>query len=159
MRILPRYECISAEALAERGSAFDLVVASEVIEHVENPADFIKTLAQLMDPNGMLCMTTLNRTLHSLVGAIWIGEYVLGMIPPGTHEWSAFLTPEEMNLAARQAGLKLEYLTGIQLNPITNKWQLSSNTAINYAAAFVKKPVQKENIEKLDEKVPLVEKQ
>ena len=120
----------------QEGAAFDVVVASEVIEHVKDPAAFLRTLSQLMKPDGVLCMTTLNRTLPSLVGAIWMAEYVMGMVPRGTHEWSAFVTPGEMTAAARRAGLKLDHLTGMQWNPISNRWWFSPDTSINYAAAF-----------------------
>ena len=135
-----RYECTAAEDLVQRDVRFDVVVASEVIEHVQDPVAFVKTLSQLMQPDGLLCLTTLNRTLTSLVGAIWMAEYVLNMVPQGTHDWAMFLTPGEMAIAARQAGLKLDVLTGMQWNPITQKWRLSDDTSINYAAAFVKKP-------------------
>ena len=131
---------MAAEDLVQRDLRFDVVVASEVIEHVKDPVAFISTLSQLMHPDGLLCLTTLNRTLTSLVGAIWMAEYVLNMVPQGTHNWAAFLTPGEMAIAARQAGLKLDVLTGMQWNPITQKWRLSDDTSINYAAAFVKKP-------------------
>lgn len=122
--------------MAEQGRRFDWVVASEVIEHVQQPVAFMETLSQLMEPNGLLCVTTLNRTLPSLFAAIWMAEYVLKLLPQGTHDWRVFLTPSELTLAAKRFGLKLDTLVGFQRNPLTRQWRIANDTSINYGAIF-----------------------
>lgn len=117
---------------------FDLVIASEVIEHVKDPMEFLKTLSQLMHPGGLLCITTINRTLRSWAGAIIAAERVLRLLPHGTHDWESFITPDELSMAGKQIGLSMEHLVGFELNLLTKRWRLSSDVSINYGATFSK---------------------
>jgi 2-polyprenyl-6-hydroxyphenyl methylase / 3-demethylubiquinone-9 3-methyltransferase len=136
--MLCRYEPIDAEALAaDHRGEFDIVIASEVIEHVLQPADFVDTLCKLCSPSGVVVITSLNRTPHSYALAILAAEYVLGIVPKGTHDWNMFVTPQELTLMFQRAGRDMSLLSGMNYWPLTKTWQLSSDTSVNYAAAFV----------------------
>jgi ubiquinone biosynthesis O-methyltransferase len=130
------YSCASAESLVEQGAKFDVVVSSEVIEHVRAPAEFCRTLAALLRPGGALFVTTLNRTPESYALAIVAAEKVLGMAPEGTHDWNKFLTPEELQLIMRQQGLTMQLLAGMQMDVSSGRWMCSQHTGVNYAAMF-----------------------
>jgi len=124
---------------------FDLVIASEVIEHVKDPMKFLKTLSQLVHPGGLLCITTINRTLRSWAGAIVAVERLLRLLPHGTHDWECFITPDELSMAGKQIGLSMEHLVGFELNLLTKRWRLGSDVSINYAATFSKIPQNKQH--------------
>lgn len=108
-----RYERTSAEALAASGAQYHLVVASEVIEHVRQPPAFMRTLASLVAPGGQLVVSTLNRTPRSFALAIAAAEYVLRMVPPGTHDWARFVTPQELAMMGADAGLSMQLVGGL----------------------------------------------
>ena len=127
----------SAEELAKEGAKFDAVIAFEIIEHVTDPAAFMATLSQLLEPGGTLIVSTMNRTLSSLaVGKIG-AEYLLRLLPTGTHTWKKFVTPAELGRYARAAGLTIEAIAGMSPT-ITGDWKESRNLSINYIAAFRK---------------------
>lgn len=123
--------------LAEFPGAYDVVIASEVIEHVTAPLEFCQTLKGLTSPCGCVVVTTFNRTPASYVLAIVAAERLLGMVPQGAHDWNKFILPEELALMFVQARMSMSHLSGMQLSPMTRKWRCIDNTDINYAAAFV----------------------
>lgn len=138
-----RYECIRAEQLVDTGETFDIVVASEVIEHVRRPDKFMSVLSRLTHDTalggaGLVVVSTLNRTLHSYLAAIVGAEYITGMVPRGTHEWRRFITPEELTLMGQAAGLELSLVSGMAMNPLTMQWSLTSDLHINYITLLQK---------------------
>lgn len=135
-----RYACTSAEALAEQGATFDLVVASEVIEHVRKPAAFVSTLAALRGAGGAVALTTLNRTPESYALAIVAAERVLGLAPAGAHDWNKFVTPDELQLAFESTGLQMQLLAGMQMAVLSGRWRCSDDARVNYCAFFAEPP-------------------
>jgi 2-polyprenyl-6-hydroxyphenyl methylase/3-demethylubiquinone-9 3-methyltransferase len=135
-----RYLAGTVEALAASGAAFDACVCSEVLEHVAEPEAFVGHLAALTRPGGHLVLTTINRTLPALWGAVLAAEYVLRLVPPGTHEWGRFVQPSELQRALQGAGCQVEQCTGMAYNPLWGTWSLTPSTAINYACV-ARKPL------------------
>ena len=113
---------------------FDIVIASEVIEHVENQGEFIKNLARRVRPGGCFVITTLNRTLKSKIFGIYVAEYILRFAPIGTHEHRLFLQPSELFHLCEKEGLKVTQLEGLSFNPRTWNFALSKDMDINYFA-------------------------
>src|SRR5262249_6964482 len=111
---------------------FDIVLALEVVEHVADPARFLADCAKLVAPGGLMIMATLNRTAKAFALAIVGAEHVLRWLPPGTHEWSKFVTPEEARAALTGAGLAVDDAVGVSFSPLTGKWSLGADTSINY---------------------------
>ena len=131
------YRCISAAELAASApAAFDVVCCMELIEHVPDPAALLRELAQLLRPGGNLFMSTINRSLRSFLGAIVAAEYVLGLVPRGTHEYAKLIRPSELARAARAAGLELHDVQGLRYDPFTRRAQLGGRPDINYIAHF-----------------------
>ncbi|CAG9463931.1 unnamed protein product [Pedinophyceae sp. YPF-701] len=130
----------TAEQLVDAGAQFDSVVASEVIEHVDTPPSFLHTLARLTRPGGAVVVSTLNRTPESYCKAIVFAERVMDLAPPGTHDWGAFITPEELALMGADAGLHLSHLTGMSYDPFRDMWTLTGSTGVNYVASLLKGP-------------------
>lgn len=126
------YRAVAAETLVAEGAKFDAVIASEVIEHVPDPAAFIATLGTLARPGGIVLVSTLNRTARSYALAILGAEYVLRWVPRGTHDWNRFVTPRELTGHAEKAGLRVLDMTGVVFDPLRRDWRLSSDTAVNY---------------------------
>ncbi len=126
------YRAAAAEDLAEAGEAFDLVVASEVIEHVREPAAFVATLAALARPGGLVMLSTINRTAKSFALAIVGAEYILRWLPRGTHDWRRFVTLDEMEGYGRAAGLEPLASAGMMFNPLRGDWTLGADTDVNY---------------------------
>jgi 2-polyprenyl-6-hydroxyphenyl methylase/3-demethylubiquinone-9 3-methyltransferase len=133
------YRVATVEELAGETARFDVVTAMEVIEHVADPARFVAEAASLLNPGGLFLASTLNRTLRSFALAIVGAEYVLRWLEPGTHRWEQFVTPEELTLAARRAGLKGIERQGVSYDPLRRTWRLSSDLGVNYQLA-AKKP-------------------
>ncbi len=132
------YRATTAELLAESGATYDLVACLEVIEHVPEPEAFVATLARLVRPGGMLVLSTLNRTPKSYALAIIGAEYVLGWLPRGTHDWTRFVTPDELQAHCTMAGLTSFASEGIVYDLIRDQWQRSTDTGVNYMASVVK---------------------
>ncbi len=130
------YRCTSVEELAANGETFDIVLNMEVIEHVANPKHFFRTCADLIHPNGMMIIATLNRTLKSYAFAIIGAEYVLHWLPRGTHDWNKFITLDEMRAMGADATLSLARETGVVYNPLKRSWSLSSDMHVNYMMVF-----------------------
>jgi 2-polyprenyl-6-hydroxyphenyl methylase/3-demethylubiquinone-9 3-methyltransferase len=126
------YRATTAEELAATGERFDVVLAMEVVEHVADVNAFVATCAAMVKPGGLMVAATLNRTLKSFALAIVGAEYVLRWLPRGTHQWDKFVTPNELELAFERAGLQVTGERGVIYNPFADRWQLSSDTDVNY---------------------------
>ncbi|GBR47944.1 bifunctional 2-polyprenyl-6-hydroxyphenol methylase/3-demethylubiquinol 3-O-methyltransferase UbiG [Neokomagataea thailandica] len=126
----------SAETLVEEGQQFDVISALEIIEHVTDPQAFLKLLADLTLPGGMIAVSTLNRTARSYAFAKFGAEYLLRLLPVGTHDWKKFIKPEELARMGRNAGLRMTDLAGMSYIP--PKWRTTRDTGINYIAIFTK---------------------
>jgi 2-polyprenyl-6-hydroxyphenyl methylase / 3-demethylubiquinone-9 3-methyltransferase len=131
------YELISAEDLAETQAAtFDVVTCMEMLEHVPDPALVIEACSKLAKHNGWVIFSTLNRNPLSWLIAIFGGEYVLRLLPKGTHEYSSFIKPKELKTWAKDAGLELVDLRGLGYNPFTKRFKLHRFLGIGYLLAF-----------------------
>ncbi len=126
------YRCTTAEALADAGERFDIVLAMEVVEHVSDVELFIRRCAEMVKPGGLMLTATLNRTLKSFALAIVGAEYVLRWLPRGTHRWDKFVTPDELERALERGGLRRLGETGVIYNLLADKWQISSDMDVNY---------------------------
>jgi len=134
------YRVAGAEELAAATpGAFDVVTCLEMLEHVPEPAAMMATLAALVRPGGALIVSTLNRNLRSFLTAIVGGEYLLRLLPRGTHEYERLIRPSELARWARAAGLTLLDLRGIELNPFTAHAALTASVAVNYLAHFTRR--------------------
>ena len=130
------YRVATTGDLVAEGRQFAAITALEVVEHVPDPAGFLSDLAALLEPGGRVFISTLNRTARSLVVAKWGAEYVLRMLPVGTHDWRRFLTPAELARLARGAGLRMTESAGMTYDPLRQRWTLSRDLAVNYITAF-----------------------
>ena len=126
------YRVTTAEALADAGERFDVVLAMEVVEHLADVALFVKRCAEMVQPGGMMVAATLNRTFKSFALAIVGAEYVLGWLPRGTHQWDKFVTPDELEAALERHGLRVVDETGVIYNLIADRWQISTDMDVNY---------------------------
>ena len=126
------YRCTTAEALADDGERFDLVLAMEVVEHVADVTLFVSRCAEMVKPGGLMIAATLNRTLKSFALAIVGAEYILRWLPVGSHRWDKFVTPNELEIAMEQGGLRVIGEQGVIYNLFADRWQLSSDTDVNY---------------------------
>lgn len=134
-----KYREISAEALAaEQPGSFDVVTCMEMLEHVPQPASVIQACATLVKPGGWVFFSTINRSLKSFLLAIVGAEYVLGMLPRGTHEYAKLIRPSELAGYCRAAGLDLRHTRGMEHNPLTRRYWLSGDTSVNYMFATQK---------------------
>jgi 2-polyprenyl-6-hydroxyphenyl methylase/3-demethylubiquinone-9 3-methyltransferase len=131
------YRLAAAETLAlEMPGAFDVVTCLELLEHVPEPASTVAACAALATPGGTVVFSTINRNPKSYVQAILGAEYVLRLLPRGTHDWSRFLRPSELASFGRRARLQLVAMVGMTYNPLTRTYRLVDDTSVNYMAAF-----------------------
>ena len=130
------YREVSAEALAgETPASFDVVTCMEMLEHVPDPASVVQACAALVKPGGWVFFSTINRSPKSFLFAIVGAEYLLNMLPRGTHEYAKMIRPSELAAYCRQAGLDVRQTRGMEHNPLTQRYWLSADTAVNYMFA------------------------
>ncbi|MFO1225954.1 bifunctional 2-polyprenyl-6-hydroxyphenol methylase/3-demethylubiquinol 3-O-methyltransferase UbiG [Roseateles sp.] len=131
-----RYREVAVEALAaEQPASFDVVTCMEMLEHVPDPASVVRACATLVRPGGWVFFSTLNRNLKSFMLAIVGAEYLLRMLPKGTHEYQKFLRPSELAEACRGSGLEIVAMRGLSYNPLTQTYSLGADTDVNYLMA------------------------
>lgn len=131
-----RYREVSAEALAaEEPASYDVVTCMEMLEHVPKPESVVQACATLVKPGGWVFFSTINRNPKAFLFAIVGAEYVLNLLPKGTHEYLKFIRPSELALWCRTAGLDLHQSQGMQYNPLTRRYWLSGDTSVNYLVA------------------------
>ena len=130
------YREVSAEALAdEQPEQFDVVTCMEMLEHVPRPESIVRACAKLVKPGGWVFFSTINRNPKAFLFAVVGAEYVLNLLPRGTHEYLKFIKPSELAGWARAAGLGLQQTQGMEYNPLTRRYWLSGDTSVNYLAA------------------------
>lgn len=132
------YWTATAEEVAASGDTFDAVLLLEVVEHVPDVPAFLKRIAPLVAPGGVVILSTLNRTLKAYALAIVGAEYILRWLPVGTHQWDRFVRPGELKAALKGAGLTLADTTGMVYDPLADEWYLSRDTDVNYFATAKK---------------------
>lgn len=134
------YRHTSAEALAEAGEQFDVVLNMEVVEHVADPLAYLTACQHLLKPGGLMVCSTLNRNAKSFAMAIVGAEWIMRWLPKGTHDWKKFITPEELIDLIRRAGLDPVDRKGMVFNPVSWRWSLSDrDLSVNYVTASVKR--------------------
>ena len=137
-----QYREVAAEVLAdEQPGQFDIVTCMEMVEHVPDPAAIIAACAKLVKPGGWVFLSTLNRNPKAFLFAIVGAEYLLRMLPAGTHEYAKFIRPSELATWCRSAGLDLLHTRGMEYNPLTKRYWLSGDTSVNYLLACRKETV------------------
>ena len=138
-RVPVKYQTISVEALAEKEpSGFDYITCMEMLEHVPNPESVVHACARLVKPGGKIFFSTLNRNAKAYLLAIVSAEYLLRMIPKGTHNYKAFIRPSELAAWGRQVNLNLLKMTGIEYNPFYRRFYLGQNIDVNYITVYQK---------------------
>jgi 2-polyprenyl-6-hydroxyphenyl methylase/3-demethylubiquinone-9 3-methyltransferase len=126
------YRATTAEALAEAGQTFDVVLNMEIVEHVADLRAYIRACARLVKPGGVMFVATLNKTLKSLALAKIGAEYVLRWLPPGTHDWNRFVDPKTLRRLLEESGLNPLKTQGVAFDPLAWDWRLSSDVDVNY---------------------------
>ena len=127
---------VSVEALAaEQSASFDVVTCMEMLEHVPDPASVVHACAQLVKPGGWVFFSTINRNAKAFALAIVGAEYVLNMLPRGTHEYAKLIRPSELAASCRAAGLDVTHTSGLEHNPLTRRYWLGNDTSVNYMFA------------------------
>jgi 2-polyprenyl-6-hydroxyphenyl methylase / 3-demethylubiquinone-9 3-methyltransferase len=133
------YRQVPVEDLAvEMPGQFDVVTCMEMLEHVPDPASVVQACAELVRPGGHVFLSTLNRNPKSYLFAIVGAEYLLRMLPRGTHDYRKFIRPSELDAWARAAGLELEDLTGMSYNPLSGEYRLGRDVDVNYLATYIR---------------------
>ena len=122
----------SVEEFAQKNQKYHAVMALEIIEHVADIPSFIEACASLLQPGGLLFLSTLNRTAPSYLTAILGAEYILKLLPRGTHQWDKFLKPSEVDAYLRKVGFVIQVLQGMRFKPLYKTWELSKNLSVNY---------------------------
>ncbi|MEJ8570330.1 bifunctional 2-polyprenyl-6-hydroxyphenol methylase/3-demethylubiquinol 3-O-methyltransferase UbiG [Microbaculum marinum] len=126
------YRCTTAEALAQAGETFDVVLNMEVVEHVADIGLFLSECAAMVRPGGLMFVATINRTMKAYALAIVGAEYVLGWLPRGTHQWDKFVTPGELEEHLAAGGMAIADRSGVVYSPLADEWRLSRDMDVNY---------------------------
>ena len=130
------YQCIAVETLAEQHPAsYDIVTCMEMLEHVPDPASIVRACATLVKPGGWVFFSTLNRNPKAYLFAILGAEYLLNLLPRGTHDYAKFIKPSELSRFARGSGLEINDLIGMTYNPLSKVYKLEADTDVNYIMA------------------------
>jgi 2-polyprenyl-6-hydroxyphenyl methylase/3-demethylubiquinone-9 3-methyltransferase len=129
------YRHALAEDLASAGERFDVILNTEVIEHVANVDRFVACCCRMLKPNGIMIVATLNRTLKSFLYAKVAGEYIIGLLPRGTHDWRRFIKPEELAQKLRRSGVLVGEFVGVSFNPVFSRFRITTDLGANYMAA------------------------
>jgi 2-polyprenyl-6-hydroxyphenyl methylase / 3-demethylubiquinone-9 3-methyltransferase len=133
------YRCVAVEALAEeKPQSFDVVTCMEMLEHVPDPASVVRACAALVKPGGQLFFSTLNRNAKAYLMAVVGAEYILNLLPKGTHDYAKFIKPSELAAWLRQSGLELQHQSGITYNPLNKQYSLTQDTSVNYMLHAIK---------------------
>ncbi|MCD6055256.1 MAG: bifunctional 3-demethylubiquinone 3-O-methyltransferase/2-octaprenyl-6-hydroxy phenol methylase [Gammaproteobacteria bacterium] len=133
------YHWATAEGYAlTHPKPFEVITCMELLEHVPDPKQLLHTLSQLLVPGGYCFLSTINRTLKAYLGAVIGAEYILKLLPKGTHDYQRFIRPGDLSQWLREAGLSVKHMAGIQYNPLTNQARLGDNLDINYLICAVK---------------------
>ncbi|BEP97012.1 bifunctional 2-polyprenyl-6-hydroxyphenol methylase/3-demethylubiquinol 3-O-methyltransferase UbiG (plasmid) [Acidovorax sp. A79] len=131
-----QYREISVEALAkEQPASFDVVTCMEMLEHVPDPGSVVRACSELVKPGGWVFFSTIHRNAKAFMLAIVGAEYVLNMLPRGTHEYAKMIRPSELAASCRSAGLHVQNTRGLEYNPLTRRYWLSADTSVNYLVA------------------------
>ncbi|MDC3022498.1 bifunctional 2-polyprenyl-6-hydroxyphenol methylase/3-demethylubiquinol 3-O-methyltransferase UbiG [Candidatus Pelagibacter sp.] len=137
MKLKIDYFCSSPEKM-KNSQKFDVVLNMEIVEHVEDINLFLRSCANLLKKNGIMFVATINKTLKSYLFAIIGAEYVLRWLPIGTHDWEKFVKPHDLTEILKKNNLTLTKLDGVKFNILSNKWNLNSDTSVNYISKFSK---------------------
>jgi 2-polyprenyl-6-hydroxyphenyl methylase / 3-demethylubiquinone-9 3-methyltransferase len=133
------YRCVAVETLAkEQPQAFDIVTCMEMLEHVPDPASVVRACASLVKPGGHVFFSTLNRNAKAYLMAVVGAEYVLNLLPKGTHDYSKFIKPSELAAWMRQTELELQHQTGVTYHPLSKQYALIQDTSVNYMLHAIK---------------------
>lgn len=133
------YRCVAVEVLAEeKPQAFDVVTCMEMLEHVPDPASVVRACAALVKPGGHVFFSTLNRNAKAYLMAVVGAEYVLNLLPKGTHDYSKFIKPSELASWMRQSSLELQHQTGVTYHPLSKQYALTLDTSVNYMLHAIK---------------------
>ncbi|XP_013907307.1 PREDICTED: ubiquinone biosynthesis O-methyltransferase, mitochondrial [Thamnophis sirtalis] len=140
-----QYRACALEDIVEEGSEkFDIVVASEVVEHVADVEKIIECFGKVLKPEGSLFITTINKTQLSYILGIIVAEKLLGIVPDGTHDWEKFISPEELERLLESNGFSVKMVKGMLYNPLFGSWSWTENTSINYALHAIKSSTQEQ---------------
>ena len=132
------FECIKIEDFVKKRERFDLVICLEVLEHIDDPKDFLSSIAKLTKKDGMVVLSTINKTLKAKVLAIGIAEYILGLVPRGTHTYEKFITPYQLHQYCLSNQLYSLNMTGMVFDIKSREWKLSDDLDINYFVSLKK---------------------
>jgi len=135
------YRHALAEDLCEAGERFDVILNTEVVEHVAQVDRFLASCCRMVKPGGLMVVATLNRTIRSLLFAKIAGEYVLKLLPRGTHDWRRFVKPAELSAMLARHGVPVNETVGVDLNPITSQFRITAGVAVNYMAVAQRTPI------------------
>lgn len=128
------YRHALAEHLASAGESFDVILNTEVIEHVTNVERFVACCCRMLKPGGIMIVATLNRTVKSFLFAKVAGEYILRLLPRGTHDWRRFIKPAELEEKLSRSGVRVEEFAGVVFNPLSNRFRITTDLDVNYMA-------------------------
>ena len=130
------YRNVTVEELAKTGEKFDIILNMEVIEHVADVPLFLKSCSALLKPGGLMFIATINRTAKAFAFAVVGAEYILRLLPIGTHDWKKFLKPSEINAVLAPLDVKLKHMAGVSFNPLNEKFKITDDVSVNYMMCY-----------------------